>query len=602
MTDVPTKIIHYRTKIIPSDEEINFFAQYNFRTQQIHTYIRDETDPSTDVKWIQLQNNQALSKTNLAHEAWHDRNYTSGIYDLDMSLEEIYKLNIDDEISAKIAALHQLRQEYLDAQTPEARALIVNSPIAQSYSYYFSAIAQGKINPESTNPADFEEEMRFIAKETQKVWLTEQLEFYDKKQLAYNTQYYYSKHPNCHSNNENYQSARKTVYTIGGIDFSKYLEETPCLNENIYKADELQKENAPYDDIYNQLQPQDMTMGFLQTAAIAALTPLNSGLYEIANIRRNWLIATNLEERQKITAETPLAQKYLLALNQQEIIPNPLGMDEKEENQIGELLRQEYQQTVYAEPCPYVSFNQIENTRQALESDKAYENFYNLFYQNFSIGGIDFGDYLQPPIEDPIINDPFYKEIDDYILDGESPENIWKTANTPFYDEQTGLFWPPVKFNDELAAHEQLRVVQHEIFLQNVIYRHPELITECRESSEKLPSHLKEFCNEFQHELETNETLLEAWNNMTQYLAESIVLTPQPPRLEQDTQEKYQIELDDAYTYYGHNLRELYFGDVENLLPPTQLEKIEIPKNQENSSNFLGQQALDVFEFKPDHD
>ncbi len=155
----------------------------------------------------------------IVHEAQHSINYKKGLYQYPMSPENVYKMNMYDEISATTATLVSLRQKYLE--TKDTSVFDVQSG---RFSYYKNAVISGEIRPGSNNQEDFDKEMKFIANETQAMWQKRIAPSYAKQNAAYARDYsdkfaeYYK------YDDENYKRGKQKAMNIGGVDFSQYLE------------------------------------------------------------------------------------------------------------------------------------------------------------------------------------------------------------------------------------------------------------------------------------------------------------------------------------------------------------------------------------------
>ena len=203
-------------------------------------YFSPDTNTITQNYVIGRDNTFNQSPSTLAHEQKHRDNNAQGLKNMPMSLEEYYKVCCHDEISASTCELLQLRQEYIDAKTPEEREKIVHSSSGYKFGYYFDAVKKGEINPFSNSPEDFQKEMKFIATKTQEMWMKNYAVFYNDNHVSM-TKNFLNRHDcsELNPNPENYNKALKIAYTIGGIDFSKYMEDIPCINPSIELADEM---------------------------------------------------------------------------------------------------------------------------------------------------------------------------------------------------------------------------------------------------------------------------------------------------------------------------------------------------------------------------
>lgn len=178
----------------------------------------------------------------VVHEDWHKHNYYCEFrYKYDYSPMEYCMLCMHDEISANLAAILSLRYEYLSS--PDKAAVIAK--YENTYAgFYFKAIKEGKINPESTNPAENEQEWIFLANGTRDMWMQTFAKQYSPNILKM-MYFYIQKKGICPSNPKNYNAVKKYMYNIGGIDFNKYMNadiECPDIRPKI--VDNLSKVNS----------------------------------------------------------------------------------------------------------------------------------------------------------------------------------------------------------------------------------------------------------------------------------------------------------------------------------------------------------------------
>ena len=135
----------------------------------------------------------------LIHEQKHRDNNKANKYRYAVSPEQAYKLDMHNEISAKIAELLLARQKYLE--TGDKSTL---------FGFYQDALEKGEINPKSPYKEDFDKEMSLIMNGTKDMWQEcyanmyipqnkYQAEYYGDKEGKY-TQYH----------DENYQNQMKS--------------------------------------------------------------------------------------------------------------------------------------------------------------------------------------------------------------------------------------------------------------------------------------------------------------------------------------------------------------------------------------------------------
>lgn len=240
----PKRTIDFQVDTLQTAPDNNFAAYMSFDRNSItENYVVGEDNSF----------NQSLSTK--AHEQKHRDNNIAGLKTLPMSLEQYYKVCCHDEISATICELLQLRQEYIDAPTAEARKkLMADNP---KFDYYFDYIKEGEINPLSKDAASFEKEMKIIAIETKNYWMMDHASSYDHTSHTSMTLWFFNEHSydELRPNNANYAKARKIAYTIGGIDFSKYMDDIKCINPNMKTADKQIAANKPRNVIESTLKP-----------------------------------------------------------------------------------------------------------------------------------------------------------------------------------------------------------------------------------------------------------------------------------------------------------------------------------------------------------
>ena len=208
------------------DDERNYGGYYSQNYNTITDIDREERDDNGKVE-LGL----------LAHEAQHMHQHEKVNFDADMSLAQRYKLHCYKEIGANIAEVLQIRTMYKEAQTEEERDKILE----KAPDFYKKAVKEGKINPLSEQVSDFDKEMKFIANEMTNYWMDRYASFYDKDHVhmtcAFCENYWNDKGGK--PNDNNYNEGVSAVLTMGGIDFSKYLEkDIECYNKGILKVDE----------------------------------------------------------------------------------------------------------------------------------------------------------------------------------------------------------------------------------------------------------------------------------------------------------------------------------------------------------------------------
>lgn len=134
---------------------------------------------------------------------------------------EYCKLCMHNEITANIAALLTLRYQYIAAKDKKEFAKQNANGI---FGFYFNEILKGKINPESMNKKNLEKEYSFIANGVQKAWMSRFCRWY-MPSIYGMLQRYVNNNGLVEDSKKNYNYIRRYMYTIGGVDFSKYLKE-----------------------------------------------------------------------------------------------------------------------------------------------------------------------------------------------------------------------------------------------------------------------------------------------------------------------------------------------------------------------------------------
>lgn len=175
-------------------------------------------------KW----NNWSTSIPVLQHETKHNDNEDRGLYAYAMSREQLYKVNMHDEISANLASLVYLRDQYLKT----GDVSIFEREDGGRFAFYGEAIKNGVIEPNSDDPEKFAKEMSLMVNGTQKMWMECFSESYVKQNIDIASDYYNDfegKYTQFYD--ENYNNALKSCYTIGGIDFTQYMKEDVQIPE-----------------------------------------------------------------------------------------------------------------------------------------------------------------------------------------------------------------------------------------------------------------------------------------------------------------------------------------------------------------------------------
>ena len=197
----------------------------------------------------------------LVHEQKHRDNANQGMYAYAMSVEQAYKVCMHDEISANIAELIYWRNEYI--KTGDI-AVLEDYRCNSLFGFYVDAVKNGEINPFSNSKEDFDKEMALIANGTRDTW----------ERRSASTQYLddhcvnakiYGEEDGKHADfyDQNYERAKKIAYTIGGVDFTEYMDkdaEIPYQAKKIILGSKfLEQQGFPeYDGKMSLLQYQKL--------------------------------------------------------------------------------------------------------------------------------------------------------------------------------------------------------------------------------------------------------------------------------------------------------------------------------------------------------
>lgn len=210
---------------------------------------------------------ETSSVSTLIHEQKHRDNYMQGIYAYALSPEQAYKVNMHNEISANMASLLYLRDEYLKTGN-----MAVFEQESGRFAFYTDALKNGEINPFSSKQDDFDKEMALIVNGTRDMWVRDFGNSSYVEQNA-NSAHCYGETDGKHVAfyDQNYERAKEIAYTIGGVNFAKYMDkdvEIPADGKReIYKGVKLARELGlpDYDGKMSLLQYQNL----LQHALVA---------------------------------------------------------------------------------------------------------------------------------------------------------------------------------------------------------------------------------------------------------------------------------------------------------------------------------------------
>ncbi len=144
-----------------------------------------------------------------------------------VSPEQVYKLNMHDEISATMAELIYLRGKYL-----ETGDISVFDERGGCFRFYKEAVQKGEVKPGSPYKEDFDKDMALIVNGTRDMWEKLYAEQYNDDHIS-SAQYYGDKEGKyAKYHDQNYQRGVGIAYTIGGVDFTKYMDRDTEIPEN----------------------------------------------------------------------------------------------------------------------------------------------------------------------------------------------------------------------------------------------------------------------------------------------------------------------------------------------------------------------------------
>lgn len=207
---------------------------------------------------------EAAIHAEISHEAKHASNASLGLPDV--SAEQFYKLSVLDEVSAHIVGALSWREKYLAA--PDKKKFLddcLNTNLSTITSEgipltYFEAIRDGKINPESDDPKEFDREMELIAREEFNN-LSDKSSTYVSQFEAITRGYMNRDDKSFQQNDEEFERFAKHYMTISGIDFRKYLDKD--ATSQIYIPDDIHSASQNLEKTRDADQAQVVASGGL---------------------------------------------------------------------------------------------------------------------------------------------------------------------------------------------------------------------------------------------------------------------------------------------------------------------------------------------------
>lgn len=182
----------------------------------------------------------------VSHEAKHAANARLGIPDV--SADQFYKLQMLDETSAHIVSVLCWREEYLKAKDKkkfiedEMKAPLSNRRCPLEY---VEAIAEGKFNPESNDPKEFDREMTLIA-QSEFENMSSSFSGYANQFTSLTRGYMNIPGKEFTPDDAEFEKYAGHYMTISGIDFRNYLK--PEYLEQIYVPDNIKNSSRSMAD------------------------------------------------------------------------------------------------------------------------------------------------------------------------------------------------------------------------------------------------------------------------------------------------------------------------------------------------------------------
>lgn len=170
--------------------------------------------------YVENNNKYQLQLPLFVHEDWHRHNFNTGFRTKSkLSPFEYYKICLQDEMTANLAAILTARLEYLGAEDKDA---VIKKYENGYMRFYFKAVKDGTIRPDAFVFSN--EEKKFLANGVQKMWLRIYYKIYAPRILRMIPRYI-ERRGLVKENPLQYKKYVKQFWTIGGIDFSAYLDE-----------------------------------------------------------------------------------------------------------------------------------------------------------------------------------------------------------------------------------------------------------------------------------------------------------------------------------------------------------------------------------------
>lgn len=218
----PVKPIKYTTDTISSRDRTILYYQNGTITRN----------------YVEKDNMYKMSLPLFSHEDWHAHVSKIKWRRYKYTPFEYYKICMHNEISANIAALLTARYQYMRAKDKKS---FIKTRKGKIFGFYFNEVEKGKIKPGSCDKKEQEKEYSLIANGVQKVWMERCAKGYMPTTFQM-LQHYISLHGFINNSRKNYNYIKKYMYTIGGVDFSKYMHNDIVPDDNrVFVSDGLRK-------------------------------------------------------------------------------------------------------------------------------------------------------------------------------------------------------------------------------------------------------------------------------------------------------------------------------------------------------------------------
>ncbi|MBP5215364.1 MAG: hypothetical protein J6Y91_06890 [Alphaproteobacteria bacterium] len=171
--------------------------------------------------YMEGNNSFRMQMPYFVHEWWHYHNallkYRTSY---DLSPDEYFKLCMHDEISANLAAILTARFEYLASNNKKDVIKYYKNTYMK---FYFEAVEKGQIKPASNNPIDREKEWYFLANGVRDMWMEKFYKIYLPRTIGM-VDRFIVRRGLVENSKSNYEYIKHKMFTIGGVDFAKYMD------------------------------------------------------------------------------------------------------------------------------------------------------------------------------------------------------------------------------------------------------------------------------------------------------------------------------------------------------------------------------------------